>query len=135
MRCTGEHARIPRERRTNAAAFEERKVAVMGKYFGREPRYSREEIERQAQEAIDARVDLGRPPPEDWRRLEARLSEMDQLTAARPPVPPLPEPEPMRIREIRMPRSAENAPAPARVATPAGARSSRRRLATAPSSD
>lgn len=107
----------------------------MGKYFGREPRYSREEIERQAQEAIDARVNLGRPPPEDWRPLEARLSEIDQVMAARPPVAPLPEPEPMRIREIRMPRSGDNAPAPARVAKPAGARSSRRPMATAPSSD
>lgn len=111
----------------------------MGKYFGREPRYSREEIERQAQEAIDARVSLGRPPPEDWRPLEARLSEIDQVMAARPPVPPLPEPQPMRIREIRMPRSAENAPAPApapaKAAKPVGARSSRRPMATAPSSD
>ena len=107
----------------------------MGKYFGREPRYSREEIERQAQEAIDARVGLGRPPPDDWRPLEACLSEIDQLMPARPPVAPLREPEPMRIHEIRMPRSPESARAPARVAKPVGARSSRRPLATAPSSD
>jgi len=107
----------------------------MGKYFGREPRYSREEIERQAQEAIDARVGLGRPPPEDWRPLEARLSEIDQVMAARPPVPPLPEPQPMRISEVRMPRQPESAPAPARAAKPVGARLSRRPLATAPTSD
>ena len=105
----------------------------MGKYFGREPRYSREEIERQAQEAIDAQVSLGRPPPEDWRPLEARLAEVDQVTAARPPVPPLPEPEPMRIREIRMPRPVERSTA--KAVKPAGARLSRRPMATAPSSD
>ena len=109
----------------------------MGKYFGREPRYSREEIERQAQEAIDARVSLGRPPPEDWRPLEARLAEIDQVIAARPPVPPLPEPQPMRISEVRMPgkRKSASAPARARAAKPVGARLSRRPLATAPSSD
>ena len=54
----------------------------MGKYFGREPRYSREEIERQAQEAIDARVSLGRPPAEDWAPLEARLEEIDHAMAS-----------------------------------------------------
>lgn len=105
----------------------------MGKYFGREPRYSREEIERQAQEAIDARVSMGRPPAEDWGPLEARLSEIDQVMAARPPAPPVPEPQPMQIREVRMPRVAEDAPA--KAVEPAGARSSRRPLATAPSSD
>ncbi|MDQ3643171.1 MAG: hypothetical protein M3450_17325 [Actinomycetota bacterium] len=108
----------------------------MGKYFGREPRYSREEIERQAQEAIDARVGMGRPPAEDWSPLEARLSEIDRVMAARPPVPPVPpvpEPQPMQIREVRMPRPAESAPA--KTAQPAGARLSRRPLATAPSGD
>ena len=105
----------------------------MGKYFGREPRYSREEIERQAQEAIDLRVAMGRPPAEDWGPLEARLSEIDQVTAARPPVAPLPEPQPMQIREVRLPRAAEAAPAVA--VKPAGARLSRRPMATAPSSD
>lgn len=76
----------------------------MGKYFGREPRYSREEIERQAQEAIDAVVSQGRPPAEDWRPLEARLAELDRTMAARPPVPPVPEPQPLRIHEVRMPK-------------------------------
>ena len=105
----------------------------MGKYFGREPRYSREEIERQAQEAIDARVGMGRPPAEEWTPLEARLSEIDNVMAARPPVPPLPEPQPMQIHEVRMPRSVEKAPA--KAVKPSGARLSRRPLATAPSSD
>ncbi|HEV2759760.1 MAG TPA: hypothetical protein VGV86_09360 [Acidimicrobiales bacterium] len=105
----------------------------MGKYFGREPRYSREEIERQAQEAIDVRVGMGRPPAEDWAPLEARLSEIAQVMAARPPVPPLPEPQPMQIREVRIPRAEEDAPT--RAAKPAGARLSRRPMATAPSSD
>lgn len=108
----------------------------MGKYFGREPRYSREEIERQAQEAIDARVSLGRPPAEDWAPLQARLAEIDQVLAARPPVPPLPvpEPQPMQIHEVRMPRT--KVPAQARTAkAPAGARSSRRVAAGAPATD
>jgi hypothetical protein len=74
----------------------------MGKYFGSEPRYSREEIERQAQEAIDARVSLGRPPAEDWAPLEARLAEIDQAIAARPPVP---EHEPMQIHHVRLPQA------------------------------
>ncbi|MGI8807644.1 MAG: hypothetical protein ACR2KK_07355 [Acidimicrobiales bacterium] len=105
----------------------------MGKYFGREPRYSREEIERQAQEAIDARVGLGRPPAEEWAPLEARLAAVDRVTPARPPVPPLPQPQPMQIREVRMPR----APAGASTtrAKPAGARLSRRPVGAAPRAD
>jgi len=84
----------------------------MGKYFGREPRYTREEIERQAQEAIDARVSLGRPPAEDWAPLEARLAEIDQALAARPPMP---EHEPLQIHHVRLPKApaaADPAPAP-----------------------
>jgi hypothetical protein len=81
----------------------------MGKYFGREPRYSREEIERQAQEAIDALVSQGRPPAEDWAPLEARLAELDRAMAARP----MPEAEPLQIHEIRMPKARVEAPAPA----------------------
>jgi len=92
----------------------------MGKFFGSEPRYSREEIERQAQEAIDARVNLGRPPAEEWRPLEMRLDEIDhaivsrrddhipaahQVPTAKPP------PEPVKVRKA--PTPAE--PAPARL--------------------
>lgn len=88
----------------------------MGKYFGREPRYSREEIERQAQEAIDARVSLGRPPAEDWAPLNARLAEIDQALAARPTMP---EALPMRIHEVHMPRvpavATSDEPAPKRT--------------------
>ena len=75
----------------------------MGKYFGREPRYSREEIEREAQATLDALVSQGRPPAEDWAPIEARLAELDLMSAPR-----LPEAEPMQIHEIRMPK----APAP-----------------------
>jgi len=61
----------------------------MGRYFGREPRFTREEIERQAQEAIDARVSLGRPPVEDWEPLEVRMEELDfAIVARRLPEPP-----------------------------------------------
>jgi hypothetical protein len=84
----------------------------MGKYFGREPRYSREEIERQAQEAIDAQVSLGRPPAEDWAPLNARLAEIDQALAARQ-LPAMPDSEPMRIHAVRLPSDPAPAPAPA----------------------
>ena len=84
----------------------------MGKYFGREPRFTREEVERQAQEAIDARVSLGRPPAEDWVPLEARLAELDQPAAARPAMP---EHQPMQIHHVRMPK----APAATGAAPPA----------------
>ncbi len=77
----------------------------MGKYFGREPRYSREEIERQAQEAIDARVSLGRPPAEEWQPLQARLDDIDHAIVARGlpepaplPAPPAPPTRPARVR-------------------------------------
>ena len=95
----------------------------MGKYFGREPRYSREEIERQAQEAIDARVSLGRPPAEDWAPLEARLAEIDQAIAARPPMP---EHEPMQIHHVRLPQpaTAEATPPVTRVRRPVAAQRS-----------
>jgi len=96
----------------------------MGKYFGREPRYSREELERQAQEAIDVRVAMGRPPAEDWKPLEARLAELDRDLAVRAVVPELPEAEPLVIHEVRVaPRPAEEpAPAEPRVRRPVGAR-------------
>ena len=90
----------------------------MGKYFGREPRYSREELEQQAKDAIDARVNLGRPPAEDWAPLEARLAARDQITATRR-LPTMPEPAPMRLHEVRM------APAPAAPAQPEPAKARR----------
>jgi hypothetical protein len=90
----------------------------MGKYFGREPRYSREEIERQAQSAIDARVSMGRPPAEEWKPLEARLAELDRAMAARPVFV---EPQPLQIREIRVTPAMAPVPAP-RPRRPVGAR-------------
>ena len=91
----------------------------MGKYFGREPRYSREEIEHQAQQAIEARVSLGRPPAEDWRPLEDRLEQLDRALVARPLPEPAarPESQPLRISEVRVP-----APAPLEPAERAGRR-------------
>lgn len=67
----------------------------VGRYFGREPRYTRQEIEAQAQQAIEARVGMGRPPAEDWRPLEQRMAEMDPQPVAPPKPSPLPEPEPI----------------------------------------
>ena len=96
----------------------------MGKYFGREPRYSRDELERQAQAAIDARVGLGRPPAEDWAPLQARLAETDQTKAARPLMP---EHEPIQIHHVRLPNApaaAAAAPTAIRVPRPAVAQRS-----------
>ncbi len=91
----------------------------MGKYFGREPRYSREEIERQAQEAIDARVGLGRPPAEDWAPLEARLAELDRAMAAQWPAPTVPESQPLQLHEVRVPKTPAMASGvPARLRLP-----------------
>ena len=80
----------------------------MRRYFASEPRLSRQEIERQAQEAIDARVSMGRPPEEEFQPLRDRLAEIDRELAARPPVEPLPEPQPMQIHHVQMP--AEESP-------------------------
>lgn len=62
----------------------------MGRYLGREPRLSRQDLELEAQQAIDARVSMGRPPAEDWAPIEARLAQMDR--AAVPPLAPEPPP-------------------------------------------
>lgn len=73
----------------------------MRRYFAREPRCSREELERQAQGAIDARISMGRPPAEDFLAVERRLAEIDRGLAARPHVAPQPERRPLRIHELR----------------------------------
>ena len=78
----------------------------MRRYFASEPRLSREEIERQAQEAIDARVSMGRPPEEEFQPLRDRLAEIDRAVAARPPAEPRPEPQPIQIREVQVPSAA-----------------------------
>lgn len=90
----------------------------MGRYFGREPRYSREELERQAQEAIDDRVSLGRPPDEEFRPLEARLEALDEAIVSRPPVEPQRQPVPSVV-------PGEPAP-PLSAAPPARPRAARR---------
>ena len=71
----------------------------MRRYFAREPRLSIEEIERQAQEAIDARVSMGRPPDEEFAPLRARLAELDRAAAERSPV----EPQPLQIHQVQVP--------------------------------
>lgn len=74
----------------------ERKVARVGKYFGKEPRYSREEAEAQAKQAIDALVSRGRPPADEWKGLAGRMGEINRELATRPAVnlPPPPPPRP-----------------------------------------
>lgn len=76
---------------------------MMRRYFASEPRLSRDEVQRQAQEAIDARVSMGRPPEEEFQPLRDRLAEIDRALAARPPVEPLPEPRPIEIRQVQVP--------------------------------
>ncbi len=67
----------------------------MGRYFGRQPRYSQEEAEAQAKAALDAAVNKGRPPEEEWKALGSRMGEINRELAARPPVD-LPSPPPRR---------------------------------------
>lgn len=111
----------------------------MGRYFGREPRYTREEIERQAQETLEARVSMGRPPAEDWAPIEARLAEMDREMAARapaeavpaPPPPRKEEPQPLAMREVRLPAGSAKAGGATRAAAaPSKPRAARRPVAT-----
>jgi hypothetical protein len=96
----------------------------MRRYFAREPRLSREELERQAQEAIDARVALGRPSDEEFAPLRARLAEMDrEAMAARQPV----EPQPFEIHQVQVqvpPAEAEPEPKVRARREPVGARQS-----------
>ena len=74
----------------------------MGKYFGRQPRYSQEEAEAQARQAIDAAVSKGRPPADEWRGLERRMGEINQELATRPRVDlPPPPPRPTERRPVR----------------------------------
>lgn len=65
----------------------------MGRYFGREPRISGQELEAQAKQEIEARVALGRPPAEDWRPIEDRLAELDRNVPARREPAPMPHPQ------------------------------------------
>jgi len=85
----------------------------MGKYFGRAPRFTLEEIERQAQEAIDARVSLGRPPAEDWEPLEARMEEIDFAIVSRrlPEAPSVRMPAPAPAPPVRRARVRRPVPA------------------------
>jgi hypothetical protein len=111
----------------------------VGRYFGREPRYTRQEIELQAQEALEARINFGRPPEEDFAPIEARLAQLDRELAAQaaseavppPPPPPLPEDQrPLSVTEVRLPAGAAPAPAPTPPGrAPAKPRASRQRVA------
>ena len=57
----------------------------MRRFLGREPRYSREEIQQQAQAAIEARVNQGRPADEEFVPLQRRLDELDSaIVGGRP---------------------------------------------------
>ncbi len=97
----------------------------MGRYFGHQPRYSREEAEAQAKQAIDAAVSKGRPPDEDWKPLASRMADINRELATRPPVeippPPAPRREPETgstarrrpVNEILRPRPQAEEPAPA----------------------
>ena len=94
----------------------------MGKYFGRQPRYSQEEAEAQAKQAIDAAVSRGRPPAEDWAALQGRMGEINQELATRPRID-LPPPPPPRRPERRpvggILRPSEPEPEPEPIPAPA----------------
>ena len=102
----------------------------MGKYFGREPRYSQQEAEAQAKQAIEAAMSKGRPPEDEWKGLASRMGDINQELSTRPPVeipPPPPRrtdpetPRPRRpMNQILRPQAppAEE-PAPPKRATPA----------------
>lgn len=119
----------------------------MGRYFGREPRYSREEAEAQAKQAIEAAMNKGRPPDNEWKGLASRMGDLNRELATRPPVdiPPPPSrraeqgeaPAPRRpVNEILRPRPAP-APAPepeAAAAAPAPAKRTTRKTAPATAS-
>ena len=103
----------------------------MGRYFGREPRYSRQEIEVQAKQELEARMSMGRPPAEDFLPIEARLAERDRAMAARAPVVAKPAPPARRrqqhadiaVTEVRLPAAAKAGKPPAtRAGQPATAR-------------
>ena len=77
------------------------KVATVGKYFGHQPRYSQQEAEAQAKAAIDAAVEQGRPPDEEWNALGSRMGEISRELATRPPVDVIPPPPPRRSESER----------------------------------
>jgi len=73
-----------RNRPINRAPFSMMRGRQVGRFFGRDPHYSRQEIEAQAKEAIEARVGLGRPPAEDWQPLDARLAAAETRPVSQP---------------------------------------------------
>ncbi|HEX2119140.1 MAG TPA: hypothetical protein VHF91_08145 [Acidimicrobiales bacterium] len=115
----------------------------MGRYFGREPRYSREEAEAQAKQAIEAAMNKGRPPDNEWKGLASRMGDLNRELATRPPVDIPPPPSrraeqgeaPARrrpVNEILRPRPAP-APVPApEAAAPAPTPAKRTTRKTAP---
>ena len=100
----------------------------MGKYFGREPRYSQEEAEAQAKQALEAAVSKGRPPEEEWKALGGRMADINRELATRPPVD-IPPPPPRRAAAqsprarrpmnqiLRPPEPPAEEPAPPKRAT------------------
>ncbi|MDQ6725255.1 MAG: hypothetical protein M3066_03680, partial [Actinomycetota bacterium] len=73
----------------------------MGRYFGREPHYSQQEADAQAQAAIDAAVKKGRPPADEWKGLSSRMGDINRELATRPPVEIPPPPPPRRAETDR----------------------------------
>ena len=67
----------------------------MGKYFGRQPRYSQQEAEAQAKQALDALVAKGRPPENEFSKVRGRMGDL-------PPRPPvdIPQPPPRRADAV-----------------------------------
>ena len=84
----------------------------MGRYFGREPRYSQEEAEAQAKQALEAAMSKGRPPEDEWKALGPRMADINRELATRPPAEIPPPPPPRRRTEPETPGA--EAPRPRR---------------------
>jgi len=98
--------------------------------LGRKPRFSIEDIEREAAAEIEQRVAMGRPAPEEWKGLadyepvELRL-HADRRAAERPAV------EAAEPAEAEAPEAVEPGDPPAKKA-PAAKKATTRKKAPAP---
>ncbi len=84
----------------------------------RKPRFSIEDIEREATAEIETRVSMGRPPPEEWKGVEQLDVDLpgwseaaEPPTAAPPPEVPVagdvsPSEPPAKARPARTPTKA-----------------------------
>jgi hypothetical protein len=92
--------------------------------LGRKPRFSIEDIEREAAAEIEQRVAMGRPAPEEWKgladyepvelrlRADQRAAEAAQAAEAEAPEPAEPEPRGKKAPAAKKATTRKKAPAP-----------------------